>query len=612
MATIGTNTSEKIYQIKRWLGLNENPDGDTKLKMGEASVCRNWRVTRDGNLQRRPGQKRVALLSNNNGITGLWSGLVAGDEYLLATIGSTAFKIYDGSAGDFNVEAITGSESQFTNKAKVFMFGFADKVYFLDGTHYLEWDGTTFKAVDGYIPLVVVSSPPAGGGTTLEQVNKLTTKRRVHFSPDGTATVFQLPEKGIASVDAVTNLVTGSAITSGWSANTTNGTVTFTTAPANGTNTIEVTYSAAASTSGRTKVTGMRFAELYNGTQDNRVFLYGNGTNQVIYSGLDENGTPRADYFPDLNVANIGEENTPVTGLIRHYSRLVAFKSNSTYAITYGSITLADGSVTAGFYVVPTNRTIGNEAPGQVQLVLNSPYALFNGDLYEWRNNASYASNLSADERQAKRISDRVYATLATFNTPQCICFDDNANQEYYIAYNGEALVYNYAADAWFTYTNIPATCFASFREELYFGTDTGSIMKLSESAKDDRGTAIDAYWESGAMDFGADYRRKYSSMLWVSVKPQSNSYVELTLITDRKSEFADKEISTGVYTGGFADWNFSTFSFSSNIQPQVKKIRLKAKKFGFYRLIFQTDRANTTATVLGVDIRVRQTGYVK
>ena len=38
MATISGSTSEKIFQIKAWMGLNENPDGDTKLKLGEAAA----------------------------------------------------------------------------------------------------------------------------------------------------------------------------------------------------------------------------------------------------------------------------------------------------------------------------------------------------------------------------------------------------------------------------------------------------------------------------------------------------------------------------------------------------------------------------------------------
>ena len=57
MAAITGSANEKIFQIRAWGGLNENPDGDTKLKMGEAAVMRNFRITRDGNLQRRPGSK---------------------------------------------------------------------------------------------------------------------------------------------------------------------------------------------------------------------------------------------------------------------------------------------------------------------------------------------------------------------------------------------------------------------------------------------------------------------------------------------------------------------------------------------------------------------------
>lgn len=59
MAKISAVTEEKIFQIKQFLGLNENPDGDTKLSMGEAAAMENFRVTRDGNLQRRPGTALV-------------------------------------------------------------------------------------------------------------------------------------------------------------------------------------------------------------------------------------------------------------------------------------------------------------------------------------------------------------------------------------------------------------------------------------------------------------------------------------------------------------------------------------------------------------------------
>ena len=63
MATISANSSEKIYKITAFAGLHESPDGDTKLKAGEAAKMRNFMITRDGNLKKRPGtmqyQKKI-------------------------------------------------------------------------------------------------------------------------------------------------------------------------------------------------------------------------------------------------------------------------------------------------------------------------------------------------------------------------------------------------------------------------------------------------------------------------------------------------------------------------------------------------------------------------
>ena len=62
MAHISTNTSISVLKIKEFLGLNENPDGDTHIKTGELSEMRNFRITRDKHLQIRPGQKTVLNL----------------------------------------------------------------------------------------------------------------------------------------------------------------------------------------------------------------------------------------------------------------------------------------------------------------------------------------------------------------------------------------------------------------------------------------------------------------------------------------------------------------------------------------------------------------------
>lgn len=291
MASIGAATSEKIFQLKQFYGLNENPDGDTKLKLGEAAAMKNWRVTRDGNLQRRPGTLTIKGLAkeysldvstaaetvfdaasehmklkmypeagvvdglvslsgesvnvdctnaaasaglywrrdashvwkladctkgedgyiwrfyrvkakaagNALRVAGLWTGFVAGREELLAACDGKLWRLWDAENGAFIREAL----GDIDTSKNVHMFGFSNIVYMLNGSQYKQWDGTTLQDVHGYRPLVRVSVPPAGGGETKEEVNRLCGERRLWISPDGETATFALPEKGLVSVDYV-------------------------------------------------------------------------------------------------------------------------------------------------------------------------------------------------------------------------------------------------------------------------------------------------------------------------------------------------------------------------------------------------------------------------
>lgn len=607
MAHIGASTSEKVFQIKAWSGLHQNPDGDTKLKLGEAADMVNFKITRDGNLQKRAGTKTILTLSEDGSpVKGLWTGFVSEREVVLAACGGKLYSIWDEETAEFTATEL--GEIDCTNN--VHIFGFSDIAYILNGVEYMQWDGTELKTVAGYRPLVSLSVPPAGGGETMEEVNRLCGTRRLWISPDGEATTFVLPEKNLKSLDYVKSFATGANLTpeTDYTFDLAAGTVSFTSVPAKSVNSYEIGWTVESAL--RSQVTAMRYSELYNSTQDSRVFIYGDGTNKCLYSGIDYDGQPRADYFPDLFEVAVGDSNTPITALIRHYSTLVCFKSHSTYSIRYGEIVKEDGAITAAFYVAPTNRSIGNSALGQAQLVLNSPRTLFNDDCYEWRNNSSYSSNLSTDERQAKRISDRIYATLHGFDASNCVCFDDNASQEYYIVYGTEALVHNYAADAWYYYTNIDAQCFISFKDELYWGTTSGAIKHMNYDYRNDDGQAINAYWESGSMSFGADFLRKFAAVLWIGVKPESNSEVYVTVQTDRKSEYTEKVVTSKL--ASFFPATFNHWSFSTNRKPQMERLKIKAKKFVFYKLIFRTEAEDATATILAADIRVRMTGDAK
>ena len=97
MSTIRGAGNESIYKIDKFLGLNENPDGDIKLKLGEASSIRNWKVTRDRNLKRRPGFHTMTTLGSGNTnreIRAIWFGNVSGSEMGLAAANGKVWKFY--------------------------------------------------------------------------------------------------------------------------------------------------------------------------------------------------------------------------------------------------------------------------------------------------------------------------------------------------------------------------------------------------------------------------------------------------------------------------------------------------------------------------------------
>ena len=520
-------------------------------------------------------------------VRALWSGFVAGREVIVAACNGHLWELT--LSGGAWSKASCGT---IDTTGRVEIFGFDGCAYILTDTEYKVWNGTALRSVEGYVPLVSISNPPAGGGTLLEQVNKLTGQRRARFSPDGTSNDYQLPEKNLASIDKVTDLTTGTEITA-WTGNTATGVVHFTTRPAAGTDTIEITWTSA--TSYRSQVIGMKCAELFNGAQDTRVFLYGDGSNKAIYSGLDYDGKGRADYFPDLNEAAVGDENTPITALIRHYDRLLCFKVDSAWSISYSTITLADGTVTAGFYVSPVNRDVGSCALGEARLVENRPRTLDGRSVIEWRT--ASGGYLTADQRNAERISQRVESSIRGFDLTTARTFYDKINHEYYvIGSNGDALVNSVDADAWYIYTGFDARCMIVYQDEVYYGDGDGNLRHFSADYFSDNGEAIDCLWESGAMDFSQDFRRKYSAMIWVGIKPEEHGFLEASAETDRKTDFADYEVERD----------------DAGAVPEMTRLKIKAKKFTYYKLVFKNETADTTATVVSADIRVRSTGYVR
>ena len=111
-------------------------------------------------------------------------------------------------------------------------------------------------------------------------------------------------------------------------------------------------------------------------------------------------------------------------------------------------------------------------------------------------------------------------------------------------------------------------------------------------------------------MSFEKDYQRKHSSVIWVSVKPTANANLEVSARSDRRGDYIDKAVTMRLST--FRAMNFGAFSFLVNRSPQMERLKLKVKKFVYYKLILKIEVPGATGTILGFDQQVRYASMAK
>jgi len=625
----------RMFTVDRFLGVNEAADGKTEVNMGKASAMKNFLVTDACNLTVRPGIRRVdfRLTREPAQVLTVWSGQVGPDsgmdedEYLVVVDfyeGADRFWMYTGNGGDWEVclrqDGALGLTEAEGAVVKVFAFG--SRLYVMStGKTCVLLDGQLEEA-EPYIPKVIAGMDPEGGGTTIENINLLTGKRRVDFSADGEATAFVLPSEATAVLSVTVDNTEYPPEELG-SFDEENSTYTFTAAPVKGVGNVEFVYDtdSAATEESRQRILRMPLIEAYNGSTDTRLFVAGDGSNICYYTGVTETGEASPLYFPAMNEVKVDVTGAAVTGLVRHYSKLLAFTREGAYTISYEPVTLTDGSTIAGFYLRTMNREFGNDAVGQVQTVNNYPRTITREGIYEWRITSSYYK----DERYAKRVSDKVKRSLQGADMTRVVACDDTYSKTYYLFLNdgaGTVLVNRYdigKEGIWCIYTSelcrsvkqavvsSGKMVFSDGRELFCFDE---SMTKDAPADPEGETVAIPALWESGFMDFGADFRRKYSSQIYVSLLPQTNSGLTITAATDKRAEYLEKSITTNLFS--FENFGFPWLNFDTNDTPKIHRVRLKVKKFVYYKLIFKVEIPGARATILGYDQTVRFASMAK
>ncbi len=386
-----------------------------------------------GSLYKCPGRETSVRAPGN--IVACWAGVLAGRKAFVFLAGGS-FCDHDPDSGATIVTPLSGAH-------RAAFFKYESKLYMLSDAGYFRYDGSVLESVEGYVPLISVSTSPSGAGTAYEAVNMLTPARRQLFSPDGTETCFRLAEKDLRSIDKV--VFNGEVCDSiDYMADTVNGTVTMATAPAEGIDTLEITYSAAVS--GRDEFLGYRNAILFGSDADERVFLWNNAEKPCmrIHSELAD-GVPSAEYFPVNNYTCVGS--APITDMVQEYDKQLIFTTDSAYYSYCEMKTAPSGKAFASFPVYPLHPRKGNLVYGSSCSINGLAATLCRDGVNVWRPSSVET------EKNAVCISAPVNDSILPETggiSARAKLFEIPSRSELWVICGGLAAIFNYAAEKWY------------------------------------------------------------------------------------------------------------------------------------------------------------------
>lgn len=577
MANIGDSMIRVYSNFKGIDLLNPAPLVDYSRSPDCLNVWKSYSTSESNIIESRPGYSHV----NNFGaykINGIF--LYTGNKLI----------VHCGTGLYINGQTITTLYSGMNNaESEMYMFG--DDLYINDGVNYLKYDGTSISTVASaaYVPTTTIGRSPAGGGTMYEDVNLLTPKRKNTFSGDGTSTDYYLDTTGIDSVDEVK--VNGSTTTA-YTVNTTQGKITFTTAPSTpaliGTDNVEIKFSKAV-TGYSTRISKCTIAKVF----DNRIFFSGNPDfpNAVFHSSLNNPA-----YVSDLDYYECGNSDNDVKSLVVGNNIIWTLKSDDqnkdtifyqqpTLDATYGKVyPISQGNVSVGCYSKGFNfkDNIVFFSRHGLEMMTGNP---------QYEQNVTHASSMV----DSKMINESNYKFLRVceYKGYMLVAIDNHI----YLADSRNTFKGNTGGKEfeWY-YWEFPVkvTCFREVLGELYFGTDEGDVYQIGGT--NDDGLTIEAYWTTPRDFFNHPnhYKKTNKRGAILRAKNIQNGRLKIAVKTNKEQEWTTvKEASTNGFSfktiqdGG--SFSFSNFTFVSGDFAYIV-FRLKKKKFIDLQLKFYID----------------------
>ena len=206
-------------------------------------------------------------------------------------------------------------------------FVYENVFYYKDGLNYLQYDGSTVKQIEGYIPTTSIARKPLGGGTVYEDVNMLTGYRKNSFLADGGSFVYMLDVRNLDTDFVPEVTINGEAVAkSEYEVDYAEGQITFLhSAPdaplTDGQDNIVVKFKKTVQ-GYRENILKCRLLQVF----DNRVFFSGNPDypNVVWHCSLNDPA-----YVSDLDYYREGLDSAAIKGMVAGNNALWVFREPS-------------------------------------------------------------------------------------------------------------------------------------------------------------------------------------------------------------------------------------------------------------------------------------------
>lgn len=470
----------------------------------------------------------------------------------------------------------------------------------------------TAPEADAPIRVAYTRTAP-GGGTAFEAVNLLTSWRRNSFAGDGESPVYFLDTRMIYP-DSVSVTVNGEKRTQGFAVDGDAGKITFETAPSDngGVDNVVIVFQAMCDC-GQSSINRCRFAGLYGGRNDTRVFMAGNpqNKNRDWQSGLYD-----PTYFPDTGYTEIGSDSTAIMGYARQYDAQVIVKESGQDATLWLRTFALDGGNRAYFPVAQgaaadgaiASRTFASLGDDPLFLSGRGVCAAAGTSVYQQRSvqNRSKLVNV-----RLTREDGLAGACAAVWHNKYCLA----AGGHVYIADGAQG----YADESgdrqyeWYFWDGIDASAMAVFGDRLYFGTADGRVLRLKDAdepdAYDDCGKAYEAHWVTVLTDMNNLYRTKTIRDVAYMLMPFSQSAFEVAYKSDRRDWARVRAGSRSLFDWG--DVDFGNFSFDCLRVPETERTRRRERKAEVFSVRISNGEKSALG-VLGIEIVFREAGRVR